>query len=279
MAKYIAHASGGENSAVRIKGGEAGDQTKKEVCIRTWYDFACNCVLRFTDKFLAALIGNIMIAIASNDNVGYDQGGRNTLLEQAEKVKFDIAKIKTVCECDCSSAVTVAILGAIYMMYGEDEYEKAKRILVVDGNCATTRTLKSRCMALGVTVEVYTSTAYTRGTAKAVFGDIYLKEGTHVAAYIADGEDAETGIYVAGKEYTLKSNMKVRTGAGTNYSQKLRSQLTADGKKHAKAGTYAVLLKGTKVTCKKVITSGTEVWLQIPSGYVCAKQGSKVWIG
>lgn len=90
---------------------------------------------------------------------------------------------------------------------------------------------------------------------------------------------AESGVsYESGRTYTLQYNVKVRTGAGIKYRQKLRSQLTADGRKHAKAGEYAVLLKGTKVTCRKVITVGTDIWLQIPSGYICAKQGSRVYI-
>ena len=99
---------------------------------------------------------------------------------------------------------------------------------------------------------------------------------TWMANYIAPVNAPAS--YVAGKTYTLQYNVKVRTGAGTGCAQKKRSQLTADGQKHAKVGTYAVLLKGTKVTCKKVITSGSDVWLQIPSGYVCAKQGNSVYI-
>lgn len=84
--------------------------------------------------------------------------------------------------------------------------------------------------------------------------------------------------YKAGGTYTLKANMKVRTGAGTKYRWKKRSELTADGQKHAQSGTYAVLKKGTKVTCQKVVKSGKNVWLKIPSGYVCAKQGNTVYI-
>lgn len=73
--------------------------------------------------------------------------------------------------------------------------------------------------------------------------------------------------------------MKVRTGAGTNYKQKKRADLTADGKKNAKKGTYAVLKKGTSVTCQKVITlKNGNVWMKIPSGYVCAKGQKKTYI-
>lgn len=84
--------------------------------------------------------------------------------------------------------------------------------------------------------------------------------------------------YAAGKDYKLQANMKVRTGAGTKYRQKKRSELTVDGKKHALSGTYACLKKGTVVTCQKVIKSGSDIWLKIPSGYVCAKQGKVTYI-
>ena len=81
-------------------------------------------------------------------------------------------------------------------------------------------------------------------------------------------------LYKAGQSYviTVASGVKVRTGAGTGYSWKKRSQLTADGKKNAAAGTYAVLKKGTDVTCQEVKKSGNYVWMRIPSGWICAEE-------
>lgn len=79
--------------------------------------------------------------------------------------------------------------------------------------------------------------------------------------------------FKVGSTYTLTTNVKVRTGAGTNYAQKKVNQLTADGKKNCtstKLTDYAVLKSGTKVTAKAVKTIGNDVWLQIPSGWICA---------
>lgn len=84
--------------------------------------------------------------------------------------------------------------------------------------------------------------------------------------------------YVVGRSYTLQANMKVRTGAGTRYRWKRRSELTADGRKNSQNTAYAVLRKGTKVTCQAVVRSGSYVWLKIPSGYVCAGQGNIIYI-
>ena len=85
---------------------------------------------------------------------------------------------------------------------------------------------------------------------------------------------SSTVTYKVGSTYTLKANLKVRKGAGTKFAQKKRSELTDSAKKHALSGTYAELKKGTKVTCQKV--SGN--WIKIPSGWVCGKSGSKVYI-
>lgn len=190
MAKYIAHASIDENG--KIAGGKAGDQTEKEVCIRTWYNKSWGHVLRITNEELRKQFANNMIDLAKNNNVGYDQNQRNTLLTKAEKVGFDLSKITEACECDCSSAVTVAILGAIYKVLGRTEYEKALAIMFAGNNCATTRTLRSRLAKLDmISVREYTSKTYTSGTSYAVYGDIYLKEGSHVVVYIGNGEKKE----------------------------------------------------------------------------------------
>lgn len=85
--------------------------------------------------------------------------------------------------------------------------------------------------------------------------------------------------YKVGNTYTLQTNVKVRTGAGTNYAQKSVSQLTADGKKNATAKSGgAVLKKGTKVTAKAVKTVSGDTWLQIPSGWVAAYYDGDTYI-
>ena len=80
--------------------------------------------------------------------------------------------------------------------------------------------------------------------------------------------------YKVGKQYKLQTALKVRTGPSTSYKWKKRSSLTADAKKSAYPGYYAVLKKGTKVTCKKV--SGN--WMKIPSGWICCKEGSEIYV-
>lgn len=186
--KYIAHASIDENG--KIAGGQAGDQTGKEVCIRTWYDKSWGYVLRIDNEALRIRFADNMIDAAKNDMIGYNQNTRNSLLTQAKLVDFDFSKISVACACDCSSLVTIALLGAIYTVFGKEAYETAYGVLVVDGNCATTSTLRNRMKKLTMaSTTVYSSVSHTRKTSNAVYGDIYLKEGSHVAVYIADGNE------------------------------------------------------------------------------------------
>lgn len=84
--------------------------------------------------------------------------------------------------------------------------------------------------------------------------------------------------YIIGKTYTLQVNLNVRAGAGTSYKNKKYSELTKDGRKHALNISNAVLKRGTKVTCKNVIKVKDETWLEIPSGFICAKYGDKVYV-
>ena len=92
------------------------------------------------------------------------------------------------------------------------------------------------------------------------------------------GSSGGTGAYKVGRTVTLQTALNIRTGPGTNYARKKRSQLTASGKKHALNGVYAVYRKGTRVTIMAVRSVGADVWLKTPSGWICGKKGSKVYV-
>lgn len=83
--------------------------------------------------------------------------------------------------------------------------------------------------------------------------------------------------FKVGSVYTTQvGDLNVRTGAGTGYRRKSRSELTSDGRNHADAEGQFV--KGTRVTCKAVKTVGNQVWIQTPSGWLCAYNGSKYYV-
>ena len=81
-----------------------------------------------------------------------------------------------------------------------------------------------------------------------------------------------------GQEVILQTALKVRVGGGTNFRWKKRKELTADGRKNAMPGTHAVLKKGTSCTILSVVKKAGEVWIQIPSGFICASKGSSRYV-
>ena len=88
-------------------------------------------------------------------------------------------------------------------------------------------------------------------------------------------------VYQIGKTYETQVDLYIRTGAGKENKIKKVKDLTKDGKKHAKNkndNDNAILLKGTKVTCKSIIAKDDEIWLLIPSGYICSYYKGKVYI-
>lgn len=84
-------------------------------------------------------------------------------------------------------------------------------------------------------------------------------------------------LYIAGKTYTVAVDcLNVRTGAGTKFPAKTKKQLTKDGQKHANSSGQ--LMKGTRVTCQELKQVGKEIWMRIPSGWICAYTGSKKYV-
>ena len=165
----IAHASSNENG--KVTGGKAGDQTGREVCIRSWYNRPWTAVIRLKDPQMRERLAYAMKSAADNNYIGYNQMRRNTLLTYARQVKYDISKVKTPCDTDCSALVSVACMYA-----GIPE-----NILYRNGNCSTTGNLKSRLKPYS---EIHTSKDYIAKSDKLIVGDILLYEGHHVAVVI-----------------------------------------------------------------------------------------------
>ncbi len=89
---------------------------------------------------------------------------------------------------------------------------------------------------------------------------------------------SKTVSYTVGRSYTLQTDLNVRTGAGTAYSQKKRKELTADGKKHSRLGIYAVLKAGTVVTVQQIKNAGNDIWLKIPSGWIAGYYRGNLYV-
>lgn len=117
-------------------------------------------------------------------------------------------------------------------------------------------------------------------------GDGRINVGDITAGYVMIHRPAHVDLgivtdnYNVGQVYTLKVDLKVREGAGTNYRQKNKAELTVDGQKNAYNYTSAVLKTGTRVTLlEKRIISDNEIWGRIPSGWIALKYEGKVYVG
>lgn len=89
-------------------GGRAGDQTGNEVGTQNWYLHSKGWrVFRAKDAKRARAIGDCMEWACANNNIGYDQYERNALYKAARAFDFDVRKVKTKVETDCSALVRV----------------------------------------------------------------------------------------------------------------------------------------------------------------------------
>jgi hypothetical protein len=131
----------GHDENGRYSGGKAGDQSKTEWYGRAWYDNGWTAVYEPPTEAIGKKVAAQAKAGAENDNIGYDQGQRNTVLTQAEKVNWDLAKINVPCEGDCSSTTTVVVICG----------GGATKKVMMNGstNCPTTSTIGERLKAAG----------------------------------------------------------------------------------------------------------------------------------
>ena len=139
-----------------------------------------------------------------------------------------------------------------------------------------TTTNKIKAITNGTVVEI-TKESGNWGYANNQGGWVCLDYIKKISGSSSSSGNSSSSGYKAGNIYTLRSNMVVRTGAGKNYRAKTHNELTADGKKHDK-NKNGCLDAGTPVTCKAVENVGNAIWIQIPSGWICAKDGSKVYV-
>lgn len=170
---YIGNAVGDEHG--KGKGGEAGNQTGKELRIQPWYKNSKGWrVFRPKSAEVAQKLVYDMKAACENENIGYDQSQRNTLYNASKQYSFDCAKVDEPCECDCSSLVRVCIL-----------YSGIK---VNDFNTASEPT---RLLATGEFDEMV-GEEYTDSPNKLSAGMIICtKVKGHTAIVLNDGPDAE----------------------------------------------------------------------------------------
>lgn len=245
MAVTIGHASLDESK--KIKGGAAGDQTKGEVCTRSWYSKPWTSVIRPKDSAVAEKIAKAMEQACANDKIGYDQGQRTTLYTQAKAANWDLSKITTACECDCSSLVAVCV-NAAGITVSKDIYTgNEKSALKATGDFA-----------------VLTASEYISKSDKLKRGDILLGSG-HTAIVLSDGDKVTPTV---SNTESNTSNAKPNTSnTGSSVTSEVRAKDGAKSFLTTIAGKYNVTASLLNVrhgagTAKKImvtIPKGTEV--------------------
>lgn len=189
--------------------GQAGDQTGKEVYTLNWYDGGWKTVIRPASTKLAEAIASACEKGCNNNNIGYDQYQRNTLLAEAKKVNFDLSKITIPCECDCSSFVSTCCVCA----------GLSESTFFPGGNGCTTYNLLQQCNKTQSFVTL-TSNNYTKSKDYLKRGDILLADG-HTVIVLSNGSKANqiATTTVTVENYKVKvtaSKLNVRNQPNSN---------------------------------------------------------------
>ena len=174
MSVKIGHARIDENG--RATGGESGDQNSKEIRIQNWYDGGWAFLARPKNPVAAEYIAAACEAGCANENLGYDQTGRNTGLQEAKKVNRDLSKILNPSEFDCSSFVTCCIQASGIQIWS-------------GGNAPTTRTLRKVLEQSGE-FQILTDEKYLTGPDYVMRGDTLCKPDSHTVIVLTDGDKA-----------------------------------------------------------------------------------------
>lgn len=84
-------------------------------------------------------------------------------------------------------------------------------------------------------------------------------------------------VYKVGQNYVLLEDTIVRKGPGNSYMVKSYSELTTAAKKLDKDKNGSID-KGATVTCQEIRNVSNEIWMRIPSGWVCAYSNNTIRI-
>lgn len=177
MSVLIGHASIDERG--KANGGQAGDQTGKEVCVRSWYNANWNVVLRPKSATVAERMASACETICNGNWTGYDQWKRNDLWDDLQAVNWDPTKLKTKTSTDCS-----ALMAALAKIAGIE----VQRVPLGNGryNAPVTQTMRAAFSTTG-SFEVLTDSKYLASDSYLKRGDILLRESGHTAMVLGNG--------------------------------------------------------------------------------------------
>lgn len=174
MAVLLASASIDEHG--RASGGQAGDQTGREVYTPNWYASTWDQVIRAKSATVAEKIAHFAEQICANNHVGYNQARRNTLRACARAVGWDGSKIAVDCDTDCSAFATVCVEAAGVNV----------NACYTSGNAPTTWAIATQLKKTGQ-FDILTGTKYLSSDAYLQRGDILNRTTGHVVIVLTNG--------------------------------------------------------------------------------------------
>lgn len=174
MAVKIGHASISERGTIN---GAKGDSTGREVCTRTWYSKNWNYVLIPVNDTIAEKSAKACEAGCANENIGYGQSDRNSAHNEAKKVNYDLSKIKTKCNTDCSAFMTLCALSA------------GVKTLEYTINAPTTSTMVNAFVKSGF-YKKSNDSKYLKSDEYLKRGYILVCEGHHTVMVLSNGSKA-----------------------------------------------------------------------------------------
>jgi len=84
--------------------------------------------------------------------------------------------------------------------------------------------------------------------------------------------------YEIGKTYTTQQDLYIRDAANGAKIDWLSITTNAQLNAFTDAEGFSILRKGTRVTCKGIKKDGSTVWMNIPSGWICARNSKNIYI-
>lgn len=245
----------GSDERGQYHGGTAGDNNGKEWRIINWYNRPWKCVLRHPDVNVRKKLAEYATKAANNNNIGYDQWQRYTFYEALKAANWDIDKITTPVETDCSAGVA-AIVIAVGNVLGIDKMKNVPYTMYTGNE-------RSNLKSAGF--EVLTDSKYLNTEKYLLEGDILLNDTHHTAINLTTGSKAETPkIQNEPKKSTTEIANEVITGKwGNGSDRKNRLETAGYNYSEVQAKVNELLKKPTPAPTPVVTPSYTKYRVKV----------------
>lgn len=213
-----------------------------------------------------------MLDACNNDNIGYDQGERLTIISQLEKYGT-LKKIATRTEADCGTLVRACCIEAGFdtgNFNTASEGTALEKTGMFEGRKGVTSSTELFDGDILVTKTKGHTVIVVSGNPRKISSSSTTQTGTAVSAFSK---------FKAGRNYTLQSDMYIRDSANGKKKQFAKLSANAKSNGYADQDGNGILKKGTVVTCKDIQQKNGGVWIKIPSGWVCGVgKSGKVYV-